>query len=576
MTYFKNYRAWILFGYLIIFGAHLNLYAADDSPSGANTDVISQAEMIQSQNKQQTQIQETPQIEQVESKVETSPADQNTLLVKKIRFEGNQAISSETLHAIVAEFENQTLSFQRLRDAVNLVSAYYRSHGYLLSRAYLPPQKIEKGEVLIQILEGRPGKISVEGNRWFNDPIYTNYFRNMNSSKTFEYNDLETTLYFLNEKEDRQAKAFLSPGSESGTTDITLKAQEVFPLHMNYEFNNRGTKFTNRARHMLNAKHTNLLGFDDTLRGGLTLAEQTALRAAWLQYTFPVQSTGTEFGLNWSLAKTHLTKDLRENNIQGSYFELSPSITQSIIRRRTFGLSWFAGFEIKDSKSTTAHVKNYFERMRVIRTGPRSSLQDRLGKTFFSADTHIGLGNFMGSLEKDSPNGSRDGTGGSFTYYSGGVTRLQRLPLASYLVIQANGQWSPVKLASLEQFRAGGMTTVRGYSESDSSGDRGYTLSTELNTPIPFLPKNYEIPVVHQKLVQAFRLVGFYDLGETSNRARDRATDEKNRFLMGTGFGFRVNLKEYLNIQMDVGFPIGNESTDKDRPQIHLSVKSGF
>ena len=144
-----------------------------------------------------------------------------------------------------------------------------------------------------------------------------------------------------------------------------------------------------------------LLGFDDSLVGGLSFAEQAAFQASWLQYTLPVRSTGTELGLNWTLAKTRLTKDLRPFDIEGTYFELTPTITQTLIRHRTFYLGWFGAFEIKDAKSTTANVKTYYDRMRIIRTGPRIHWQDRYGKTILSPDIHIGLGDFMGSLEKD-------------------------------------------------------------------------------------------------------------------------------------------------------------------------------
>ncbi len=566
---FVGQLAWLIF---VPFAA----LAADEVDTlPANAEIASQVEFLKDLNKQPLQIQETPEIQQEEPASQT-PDSADTLFVKKIIFEGNQTIASAELYKTVAGLENSTVTFKQLKEAINQITALYRSRGYLLSRAYLPPQKIQNGEILIQIIEGRAGKVSVEENRWFNDRVYTNYFRSINNSKTFQYGDMETALYFLNQKEDRQAKAYLEPGAEAGTTDITLRAKEVFPLHLNYEFNNRGTKFTNRARHMLNFSATNFLGFDDSLYGGLSMAEQAAFRAAWMQYAFPVRSTGTEFGLNWSVAKTHLTKDLRAFDIEGDYFELTPSITQDLIRRRTFNLSLFAGFEIKDSKSTIANQKTSFERMRVIRTGPRMNLQDRYGKTMFSSDIHIGLGNFMGSLEKDSPNSSRLGAGGNFVYYSGSLARLQRMPLNSFLILKTEGQWSPVTLASLEQFRAGGMTSVRGYSESDSSGDRGYVASAELNFPVPFVPHAFEIPYIRKKFNEVFRLVGFYDLGQTAYRSRRGPTEEKNRFLMGTGFGTRLNFGNYFNLQMDVGFPIGNESVDKDRPQIHLSVKAGF
>ncbi len=552
-------------------------WAADSDPIiPANADIASQVDTLNDQKKDKIRLQETPQVEEKKKDSVETASDQAKFFIKKIRFEGNQSVTVEDLHRLVAEFENQNISFLELKNAIKKITAFYRSRGYLISRAYLPPQKIQNGEVVIQILEGRPGEIKVENNHWFKNRIYQSYFKDLGSNGAFQYGDLESALYFLNEKEDRQAKAYLEPGKEPGTTDITLQAKENFPLHLSYEFNNRGTKFTNRARHMLHFSDTNLLGLDDTLTGGFSMAEQAALRATWLQYSLPIHSTGTELGLTWSLAKTRLTKDLRPFDIEGSYFEITPSITQALIRRRALNLSWFAAFEVKDAKSTIADVKTYFDRMRVIRTGPRFSMQDRFGKTIVSADTHVGIGGFMGSLEKDSQNASRNGAGGSFVYYSGSLARLQRMPLNSFLVLRTEGQWSPVTLASLEQFRAGGATSVRGYPESDSSGDRGYVASAELNFPVPLIPKDFEIPYAHKKFNEVFRLVGFYDLGETAFRSRSTPTEEKNRFLMGTGFGARVNFGNNFSLQMDVGYPIGNDSTDKDRAQIHLSVKSGF
>lgn len=542
----------------------------------SNSDIAAQIEILKNQTSKELSLSKPVVIEEKKADSPESQPAEGKLLVKKIIFEGNQTISSEELEAITRDFEGQTITFPELKMAAEKITALYRSRGYLISRAFLPPQKIRAGVITIQILEGKPGKIKVEDNRWFKDKIYERFFKNIGSDNAFQYGDLESSLYFLNEKEDRQARAYLEPGEEPGTTDITLKAKERFPLHLSYEFNNRGSRFTHRARQMAHLQNTNFLGLDDTLNAGFSMAEQAAFRAAWTQYTLPIRQTGTDLGLNWSYARSRLAKHLREFDIEGRYFEITPNITQSIICRRTFSFSWAAAFEIKDSKSTIANTKTSFDRMRVIKTGPRLTHQDRWGKTIFSADSHLGLGGFMGSLESDDPNASRSGAGGSFVYYSGSLARLNRLPLNSFLVLRAQGQWSPVTLTSLEQFRAGGMYSVRGYPESDSAGDRGYVASAEINFPVPFVPKDLEIPKINKRYSEAFRLVGFYDLGSTENRSRQTPGEIKNRFLMGAGFGARVNLDPYLNMQIDFGYPVGDLSTDKDRPQIHFSVKSGF
>ncbi len=550
---------------------------AESNPtSSSNTDVIFQVQNIQDSQKEPLQIQSKPEVEEEKKSEAESPDLTDSFVLKKIEFEGNQTIDTEKLQSMAAELENTVVTFQQLKDLAQKITATYRSQGYLLTRAYLPPQKILNGEVLIQILEGKTGEIDVQDNRWFKKKIYENYFQNLNQEKAFQYNDLEGALYSLNKKSDRQAKAYLSPGKKPGTSDLVLKVKERFPFHASYEFNNHGTKFTNRARHMMHYSATNFLGFDDVLKAGFSLAEQSAFRANWIQYRFPFQTTGTELGLDWTLANTRLTKDLRPFDIESHYLELTPSIAQALIRHRTFYLGWNGAFEIKDAKSTTANVKTYYDRMRVIRTGPRLDWQDRFGKTILSSDVHIGLGNFMGSLKKDDPNSSRSGGGGAFAYYTASIARLQRMPLSTYLTLQANGQWSPVRLTSLEQFRAGGSSSVRGYPESDSAGDRGYVASAEFNFPVPFFPQEWHIPYLDKTWNECFRIIGFYDLGQTSNRSRILFTDEKNRFLMGAGYGIRINIRENFRLQLDVGYPIGNESTDKDRPQIHLSSKAGF
>ena len=118
--------------------------------------------IINSQNNKPLQIQEQPTIEQKEPEPEASSPTIGLIKVKKINFEGNQIISSDELHKIVTKLENQTVSFKQLRDAATEVSAYYRSRGYLLSRAFLPPQKIQDGNILIQIAEGKPADVQAD------------------------------------------------------------------------------------------------------------------------------------------------------------------------------------------------------------------------------------------------------------------------------------------------------------------------------------------------------------------------------------------------------------------------------
>ncbi len=145
-----------------------------------------------------------------------------------------------------------------------------------------------------------------------------------------------------------------------------------------------------------------------------------------------------------------------------------------------------------------------------------------------------------------------------------------------YLILRANGQWTNDTLTSVEEFRAGGAYSVRGYPESDVVGDYGYNFSAELNTPVPFLPKDWDIPYAKKKVGDTVRLVAFVDGAQTFFRERAATTTVKDSFLLGAGLGIRVNLDTNASLQLDFGWPIGDDSSEKNRIQTHLALKAGF
>ena len=168
--------------------------AEDNSTYAPNTDVISQVQNIQDSQKNPLQMQPQPEIEQAQPPEDVSKQPREKLILKTIRFEGNETISDEDLEPIASEWENKAVSFQDIKDLIQKITALYRSRGYLLTRAYLPPQKIQNGEVLIQILEGQTGEIKIEDNRWFKKQIYKNYFNDLLQEKIFRYSDLESII----------------------------------------------------------------------------------------------------------------------------------------------------------------------------------------------------------------------------------------------------------------------------------------------------------------------------------------------------------------------------------------------
>lgn len=555
-----------------VFAADIN----DASSEQATRDLVTQTDLLKNNQSRLPVASEAPVIEQEKEKQQEKQDEGPVFLVQKIVFKNNTLVKQEELSELAKSVEGKKVSFGEMQRFAEMVTGYYRARGYTTTRAYIPPQKVIDGVVTIQIMEGRVGEIGVEGNKWFKKSLYRGAIP-FAAGAFFDMAEMETAIREINVLPDRAVKAYLEPGKAPGTTDITLKAKDKFPVHASYEFNLRGTKLTHRARHIMHLTHNNLLGFGDSLESSLTLAEQGAILGSVFNYEVPVQATGTVFSFAAAFAKSRLQGDLREFEVEGKSMSLMPGVLQKIWYGPRAKFDWSLRFEVKDSKTTLADEKISYDRMRVLTTGPRMKIFDKWGQTLGAMDAHIGIPGIMGGSRKDDINASRLESGGQFVYGTATVARLQPLPYELLAVFQAVGQYSPVPLTSLEQMNLGGMYSVRGYPENDSSGDTGYTLSTELRVPPYFIPKKWKVPGFEGKTWRdAISLVGFIDGGQVFNYKRQQASSEKNRSLVGTGFGARFYLSPDFNIQFDYGFPFGEKSTAKDHPQIHLSARIGL
>ena len=59
-----------------------------------------------------------------------------------------------------------------MQKVADLISEAYRTKGYITSRAYLAPQKIENAKLEIKVVEGKMGDLNVTGNHWYKASLY--------------------------------------------------------------------------------------------------------------------------------------------------------------------------------------------------------------------------------------------------------------------------------------------------------------------------------------------------------------------------------------------------------------------
>ena len=102
-----------------------------------------------------TKKREKPEVEE-KLPPEAAPAlPTETILIKSITISGASLIPEKDLRKIVEPFENKELSLTEMQKVADLITDAYRKKGYITSRAYIPPQKIENNIFEIRVIEGK-------------------------------------------------------------------------------------------------------------------------------------------------------------------------------------------------------------------------------------------------------------------------------------------------------------------------------------------------------------------------------------------------------------------------------------
>jgi len=188
----------------------------------------------------------------------------------------------------------------------------------------------------IDVVEGRIGKVSVEGNKHYKTAFIQGYFKPVLQSKVAQNKEFEKALLLLNEFMDLKVTAVLQQGTEEGTTDVVLKVQDKAPFHVAVDYNNFGNRFVGQNRVGLGLFFGNLLTGGDSLnaRGILAFPSKTGSPFEQIQYLAPVNTAGTKVGVTYANGATLVGRELAILDIRSKANVYGISVEHPLMRRR--------------------------------------------------------------------------------------------------------------------------------------------------------------------------------------------------------------------------------------------------
>lgn len=488
--------------------------------------------------------------------------------VNGVKAEGIPLLQTEEFHQVVAKYLGRSLDLNGLNLMVRDIVLYYKQNDRPLVDVSVPEQDVNSGVIQLVAVEGKVGKIIVQGNRWFSADQLAGIIR-VHPGEVVRGDTIQHDAAWLNANPFRQVDLVYSPGDERGTTNIVLKVQDRFPLRAYVGYEDSGNQFTGYNRYLAGFNWGNAFGLDQQLNYQFTTNSDydlyNAQSGSWI-IPLPWRHTLTFFG-SYSQSRPDTNNALFTQN--GYAWQTSARYTIPLPGTNTFTEEVVGGFDFKRSNSNLffggTAIYNTLTDVDQFMLGYNASLTDPLGSTSLNASGFYSPGGL--SSYNHSSDFALAQAGAKANYYYGlfQLNRVTKLPFDFSLANKIIGQVSSGTLIGSEQIGIGGYSTVRGYDERLVNGDSGLISVNELRTP-PISPSQL---MGFAGSSDQLQFLAFADYGTVTNtHAISGSGTSPNLF--GVGPGVRYLYNPYLSVRFDYGFQL----LDATVPGINTTGKS--
>jgi hemolysin activation/secretion protein len=470
-------------------------------------------------------------------------------VLESVRITGNTVFSNTELKALAQAEVGKEIGYPELYDITVRISRYYREHGYLVARAYLPAQSIKDGNVEVAILEGRFGNTKIDNRTHVRDSVLHSHVDGLAGTAVTELS-LERKVLLLSDLSGvNGAHVVLSPGANIGESDVDFDLGPMPWITGVIEYDNQGNKFTGANQLSGQINLLSPLGLGDQMTGRFTKGLD-GLMYGRLNYLLPLGSDGLKLGASYSASQYKLGGTFAPLHASGDSGSYSLSTSYPFILRRDFSLlgqasyNW-SGFEDRIA-STLSFTK---DKTRSANIGLSGNLSDNLlgsGVSVFSLVYSAGEVDIQtpATLAIDKVSAR---TNGSFDKVNFTFIHENDLTENTSMFFSYSGQKAGNNLDSSEKFILGGANGVRAYPLGEGTGDSGYVATFELrhNTKIDILPGT----------LQSFV---FVDAGAITVSENPFATGVNHRHMSGAGLGLAWVGDNLFQVKLTVANRIGN------------------
>lgn len=407
--------------------------------------------------------------------------------------------------------------------------------------------------------ERKIGNITFTGQRWWSENQLQRIL-DLYSGETLDKEKIKNNTAWLNQNVFHKSKLKFTVSKERpGYVDIEVKTKDRFPFRFYTSINNNGTKVTGRQRILGGITWGNAFFNNDVLTYEGTVSNIPSRYVSHTGNYLTFLPWKHKFSLFGNYSKT--TPEIQDhNNVSFSNQLRARYIIPFLPLYTKFQQSVSLGFDLKYSNSYSLNTKILdavakIKKLQVAQLVGNFYLYSETKSNNFSLNynLYVSPGTFLPRQSVADFERKRNFSRPCYSYFNFIVTDIYHLPKKYELATQLTVQGASRTLPSSELISIGGYNTVRGYKPCEFSGDNGLIANLEVRTPSfnPFFCKD--------KLL----FLTFLDYGIANNYKREhrvipvgKKEPQRTQYALGTGFGLRYNIEQYLSLRLDYGFKL--------------------
>lgn len=528
--------------------------------------------------------------------------------IDKIKIENNYKISSKTLKKyFIQKYEGKCITKTDLKNLKDSISNFYFEKGYISARVYFNAEEILQGVLKIVIEEGRIEEINIQDSSILNNELpYRQNFQRFSAfpflkEEVLNLRDIEQGLDQINRLSSNNATMNIESGKDPGYSKIVVDNRVGHLTNITLSRDNSGNQSTGKFKNKLTLNQDNLLGINDNIYLNYSNSDYKNKKDKYsrsfysaISIPFGYYTLGGSYSHSEYLITTvgDVTTLRSSGNTENKTFYVDRVLNRGKKHKISLKL------ELDNSDTDTYLEDTYLP----INSRRITSANLYLNNTFYTKTGSIYIQPYYGRGLKimnalsDGPDLSKNSPKAQYEYYGlyGSINRSFKIPkfkipLSHHLTFDS--RYSKDSLYSNKQFGIGGRYSVRGFEESQVTGDSGYYIRNDLKVNSSYLvPKSIEgSKLFGHKIFNKNSLNGFlsrtnlgvfYDYGYARSKIVDEDSDEGHM----SGVGAKLDyLGRYINwsIIYSKGLHSPNflrniDKISKDGESIYLNMSLKF